>query len=324
MKFPHRCITLEEHAILPALGDERSFTTEIWKTFPSVRHALQDLDTERIADMDAGHVSVQVISALPGMSSVNPTKCAAANDELAEAIKAHPNRFGGFAALPMQFPDQAAVELERAVRELGLCGAMIDNHLADGTHHDDSKFWAVFETAERLDVPVYIHPAPASDAMMEERFQGNFATVIATGLSTGAWGWHENVGLHVLKLYAAGLFEKFPKLKIIIGHMGEMLPMMLDRIDRLKFFKKGGLSNFTDVWKANIWVTTSGIFSVRTLEMLLKVTAIERVMYSVDSPFEKSETGWKFMEEVARSGLLSEEEMNLFSYGNAEKLLHLE
>lgn len=260
MSVPSHCITLEEHAILPALGDESPFYTEIWKTFPLVRKTLRDLDAERLADMDAGHVSIQVISALPGMSSVNPEKCSTANDELASAVGEHSGRFRGFAALPMQYPERIAKELEGAVHELRFCGAMIDNHLEDGTHYDDEKYWTVFETAERLDVPVYIHPAPASGAMMNQGFRGNYLTVIAMGLSTGAWGWHENVGLHVLKLYAAGLFKKFPKLKIIIGHMGEMLPMMLDRIDRLKFFKQGNLDNFSEVWRSNIWVTTSGIF----------------------------------------------------------------
>ena len=323
VELPSGCITLEEHATFPGIGDQTPFFDEIWKTFPEVRQALLDKSDRRLADMDAGHVSLQILSQLPGVGNKNPDGCRVANDEIAEVIRHNPDRFGGFAALAMVDPQKASQELERAVTKLGLVGAMIDNHLPDMTHYDSETFWPVFETAERLDVPVYFHPAPASDEVMAQRFNGKYQQVVAQGLSTGAWGWHENEGLHIIKLYAAGLFQKFPKLKIIIGHMGEMIPMMIDRIERLKFFKRGGLGSFRDVWEKNIWVTTSGIFSVRTLEMLLKVTPLERVLYSVDSPFEKSETGWAFVEEIARSGLLSKEELEQFVSGNARKLLKL-
>ena len=105
--------------------------------------------------------------------------------------------------------------------------------------------------------------------------------------------------------------------------MGEMIPMMIDRIERLKFFTRGGLGSIRSVWEHNVWVTTSGIFSVRTLNMLLKVTPLERVLYSVDTPFESSVTGWRFIEELARSGLFSKDEMEQFAHGNARKLLKI-
>jgi predicted TIM-barrel fold metal-dependent hydrolase len=324
--LPSSCITLEEHATFRAVGDESPFYTEIWKTFPDQRRALLDHDTERLADMDAGHVSIQVLSQLPGTGMTNPSGCRAANDELAAVIKAHPTRFAGWAVLAMVDPNGAAQELERAVKELGLVGAMIDDHLPDMTHYDDKRFWPVFAAAERLDVPIYLHPAPASDSVMIARFNGadgGYSTALAQGLSTGAWGWHEYLGLHVVKLFAAGLFQQFPRLKIVIGHMGEMIPMMIDRIERLKFFKRGGLGSFRAVWERNVWVTTSGIFSVRTLEMLLKVTPVERVLCSVDTPFESNVTGWAFIEELARSGLLSKDEMDQFVQGNARKLLKI-
>ncbi|KAH8694885.1 hypothetical protein BGW36DRAFT_381638 [Talaromyces proteolyticus] len=321
--LPKGCITLEEHTTLLSLGDESPFYTEIWKTFPNVRQALLDKHDRRLVDMDTGHVSFQILSQLPGIGNENPDGCRASNDELAGIVQNNPTRFGGFAALAMAYPDEAAQELERAVTQLGLLGAMIDNHLPDMSHYDSEKYWAVFETAERLDVPIYIHPAPASKQAMAERFQGNYTDIVATGLSTGAWGWHENLGLHVVKLYAAGLFKQFPNLKLIIGHMGEMIPMMIDRIDRLKFFKKEGLGSFSEVWEKNIWVTTSGIFSVRTLEMLLKVTPLGHILYSVDTPFERSETGWEFIERIKKSGILTDSELEDFVYGNAKKLLKI-
>jgi predicted TIM-barrel fold metal-dependent hydrolase len=324
--LPAGCITLEEHATFRALGDESPFYTQIWKTFPKQRRALLDHGTERLADMDAGHVSLQVLSQLPGIGMEKPDGCRAANDELAAVIESHPTRFAGWAVLAMGHPEKAAQELERAVKELGLVGAMVDDHLPDMTHYDDKRFWPVFAAAERLDVPIYLHPAPASDSVMAARFNGaagEYSKVVAQGLSTGAWGWHEYLGLHIVKLYAAGVFQQFPRLKIVIGHMGEMIPMMIDRIERLKFFTHGGFGSFRSVWESNVWVTTSGIFSVRTLEMLLKVTPLERVLYSVDTPFETNATGWKFIEELARSGLFSNDEMEQFVQGNAKKLLKI-
>ena len=323
MALQHQIIALEEHATFSGLGDDRPFYNDIWKVFPQVRQALLDHSTGRLADMDQGSISFQVMSHLPGIANFKIEGCRAANDEMAAAIKASPTRLAGFAALPMAFPKEAAAELERAVKQLGLLGAMIDNHLEDMTHYDDEKFWPMFEMAERLDVPVYIHPAPCSDETLQARFNGNYSSIVAQGLSTGGWGWHENVGLHIVKLYAAGLFDRFPNLKIIIGHMGELLPLWIDRIDDLQFFRKAGLGKFEDVWNKNIWVTSSGIFSIRTLEMVLKKTKAERLLFSIDSPFNKSELGKRFLQEIAESDVLSAEELDMFASGNAMRLLKL-
>lgn len=256
--LPKGCISLEEHAALPALGDEHPCYHEIYNSFPGVRHRLRDLHDERLADMDKGHVDFQIISQVSGIANWRDAEsCRASNDKLAEAIKKAPHRFGGFAALHMSDPEEASRELERAVTRLGLLGAMIDNHLPDMTHYDSKKFWPVFETAERLGVPIYFHPAPPSDRVLSERYQGNYSEVAAIGLSTGNWGWHEDEGLHVLKLFAAGLFKQYPKLKIILGHMGEMIPMMIDRVDQGPFFRRAGLGNFRDAWEKNIWVKIS-------------------------------------------------------------------
>lgn len=324
MEPPTRTITLEEHATFPSLGDSHPFYNKIWPLFPHVRAALLDHSTGRLADMDQGHVTHQVLSHLPGLANHNVAGCRGANDEMAAAIRAHPDRFAGFAALPMAHPDDAAAELERAVTQLGFKGAMIDNHLDDMTHYDDERFWPVFATAQRLDVPLYIHPAPCPDDTVKARFAGNYADVTATSLSMGAWGWHENIGLHILKLCAAGLFDRFPQLKIIIGHMGEMLPIWIDRIMGLKFVNRAGLKSFEDIWNNNIWITSSSFFSVRTLEMVLKTTRIDRLLYSVDAPFLQSEEGWNFLQEIAKGGVLSAEELNMFAFDNAKKLLKLD
>ncbi|KAI0837256.1 amidohydrolase 2 [Hypoxylon sp. FL0890] len=324
MPAPSFSITLEEHASFPSLRREGPFYDAIWKIFPEAKTAAQDHSSGRILDLDNNHVSYQIISHLPGMNSDDPDDYRKANDEMADAIKRYTTRIGGFAALPMALPDKAAAELERVVKEHGFLGALIESHLADGTHYDAERFWPVFETAERLDVPIYIHPAPYPDTFVKERYSGNYPAGVTLGLSTGAWGWHEDVGLHVLKLFSAGLFHRFPNLKIIIGHMGEMLPMMIDRVQNLRIFSPKGQSSFNDVWDRNIWVTSSGIFSVRTLEMLLKITKKDRVMYSVDTPFNRNIEGWNYLQELAEKSSLSKEELDDFAFGNAKKLFKLD
>ncbi|KAF2160276.1 hypothetical protein M409DRAFT_70612 [Zasmidium cellare ATCC 36951] len=325
MRPPPFAVTLEEHATLPAIGDEIDFYNNVWKTWPAVREALRDFDSRRISDLDGGNVRLQVISSLPGMASINPSGCRAGNDELAAHIARHPGRFAGFAALPMERPEEAAAELKRTVREHGFVGAMVDNNLADGTHYHEKRFWPVFEAAQELDVPIYTHPSPPSAESLKTRFAGPWPTVVSTGIATGCWGWHEDVGLHIIQLFAAGLFKQFPRLKIIIGHMGELIPMMIDRLDGSRFFSKGDVGKFSDVWDRNIWVTSSGMFSVRVLEMLLQVTKKERVLFSIDTPFNASERGLKFLEELAEKEVFeSQEELDGFAYGNAVRLLKLD
>ena len=328
MASPAQAITLEEHAIFPSLESNNFFYDNTWKIYPECRNLAKDLSKARLANMDAGNVSYQILSHLPGgVASTDPARCYAANNEMAAAIKQHPDRFGGFAALPMAHPLEAAKELRRTVTDLGFLGALIDNHLPDGrTHYDDKRFWPVFAAAESLDVPLYIHPSTPSQDSIQSRFPGNYPLAAELGLASAAWGWHENVGLHILKLYAAGVFEQYPKLKIVIGHMGELLPIMLHRIARLGFFKGLAASRrkgIMDVWNENIWVTTSGVFSVETLMMLLQVTKVERVMYSVDYPFEDNVTGKEFLKKLRESGKLSAQEVDLIEFGNAREFLRL-
>jgi predicted TIM-barrel fold metal-dependent hydrolase len=322
-----KAITLEEHAAFPSLGCSGPFYDMIWKVFPAQHDRAWDHSTHRLADMDAGGIQYQILSHLCGIYLTDPARCRLANDQMATAIAAHPSRFGGFAALPMAHPDAAAAELERAVRVHGLVGALIDNSLADGTHYDAERFWPVFAAAERLDVPLYLHPAPPADAALGGRFRGNYPPPVQMGLATGAWGWHEDVGLHVLKLYAAGVFERFPRLKIVVGHMGELLPIMLHRVARMPFFRDmeaGRAKGILDVWDQNIWVTTSGIFSVETLMMVLQVTKVERVMFSIDYPFEDGKTGRDFLDRIERSGKLTTEELEKIAFKNARDFLKLD
>ncbi|KFZ13075.1 hypothetical protein V502_06781 [Pseudogymnoascus sp. VKM F-4520 (FW-2644)] len=282
-------ITLEEHYV--SVKARETDAVDDYASFPQhMVTKLRSLGDERIQDLDNGNVSLQVISHSPGTRS--PAVCSAANDELASAISKHPTRMAGFATLPMSDPAAAAKELERCVRDLAFVGALVDNH-ADGQFYDDERFWT-----------------------------GNYDDAIAVALSAYGWGWHAETGLHILKLFASGLFDRFPQLKIVIGHMGELLPFQLERVIAIsdRFGKKRGLR---EVWNTNIWITTSGMFALAPLACLLKTTSIDRVLYSVDYPFSANEKGLEFFKEIEKSGLIAGEDLEKFAFRNAQDLLRV-
>lgn len=310
-------ITLEEHylskKVIEANPEARDLHTMLP---PHILTKLECLGEERILDLDKGKVSLQVISHGPG--DISSSVCSVANDDLASAVSKNPTRLAAFAMLPMSEPDEATKELERCVKDLGFVGALVENHLK-GKFYDDQRYWSVFAKAQELDVPIYIHPTLASESMMEH-YKGNYDDLVALALSSFAWGWHQETGLHILKLFASGLFDLYPTLKILIGHMGEMLPFQLDRIFQIaeRFGRKRSLK---EVWRNNIWITTSGMFSLVPLACLLQTTSIEHVLYSVDYPFSANEKGLAFFEEIEKSGLIKGNDLELFAFGNAEKLL---
>ncbi|KAL7914266.1 amidohydrolase 2 [Trichoderma velutinum] len=325
MSYP--AITLEEHfitrdavAALPASHGE--FYSKIKAAWVE---QLYDISTSgsRIKAMDSGHVGIQVLSLCFGITSLAPEIVTGINDELAKACEAQP-RFRGFAALPMKHGKAAAAELERCVKELGMVGALIDSHLDDGRYYDDEVALDVFAKAQELDVPIYVHPTTPLDDVQAALYDGNYDKMLGAALGIAGWGWHCDTGLSVLRMYLAGIFWKFPNLKIVIGHMGEMLPYMLDRIDE----KMGQLfveaeKGFKEVWQKNIWVTTSGMFTTTPVATLLRSTTVDRIMYSVDFPFSNTEQGQAFLKELQESGMVTEEEHSKIAFKNAEKLLKL-
>lgn len=311
----------------PLIALEEHFDTKLFKgdvlhdNLPShVTSKLEDLGEGRIRDLDNGKCNLQVLSHIGGPTPVKET--AECNDRLAAACKKHPTRFAGFANLPMQDPDQAVKELDRCIKDLGFVGALLNNHTETGELYDNEKFWPVFARAVELDVPVYIHPTyPAEN--LEDHYKGNFGFVAGIMMSTAGWGWHSETGLHILRLFAAGLFDKYPKLKICIGHMGELIPHMFDRIvhgtrNWGKFER-----DLRTVWKENIWVTTSGMFTLPPLKCLLEYSDPSHVMLSVDYPFSSTEMGLEFVEKIEESGLFTKEQLDGFCYRNAEKLLKI-
>ncbi|KAL6825483.1 amidohydrolase 2 [Trichoderma sp. SZMC 28015] len=306
MSYP--TITLEEHflssnAIAALPTSQSKFYT---KVKPAWAEQLSDISPNgsRIKAMDSGHVGIQVLSNSFGITSLAPEVVAAANDELAKACKAQP-RFRGFAALPMKHGKAAAAELERCVKQLGMVAS------------------DAFAKAQELDVPIYIHPTTPLEDVQAALYDGNYDKEVGAALGIAGWGWHCDTALSVLRMYAAGIFWKFPNLKVVVGHMGEMLPYMLDRIDEKvgQIWLKAELS-FKEVWERNIWVTTSGMFTMPPMACLLRSTSIDRILYSVDYPYSTTEQGKAFMEELRESGLVTEEGYSKIAFKNAERLLN--
>ncbi|KAI9713768.1 MAG: hypothetical protein M1828_001362 [Chrysothrix sp. TS-e1954] len=311
-------IALEEHyyseAIFKSLDDKSRRTLQ---AVPGVVSKLREVRDERLAAMDSGHIALQVISHAFAPGSPSAEACQTGNDELAEAIarSGQTSRFAAFAVLPVANAAESARELERSVRSLGFVGALVDNH-ANGKHFDSPAYDALWAKACELDVPIYLHPTWPSESAAET-FRGSYPEPIGINLGGPGWGWHGDVGLHILKLFCANVFDRFPALKIIIGHMGEMIPFMLERCCGMSTRSVSGWGPhqrpLRQVWDENIWITTC----------ILENTKVERIMYSVDYPFESNDKGREWFEELEASGLLTAEQLKMVAYRNAESLLKI-
>jgi predicted TIM-barrel fold metal-dependent hydrolase len=239
-----------------------------------------------------------------------------ANNRLAEAISRHPDRFSGFAALPTPDPEAAAEELERCVTKLGFKGAMIHGR-SQGLFHDDRRFYPIWERAQSLDVPIYLHPGPPYPAVVEAYYQ-DYVTDFPW-LTSAAWGYTIDTANQAMRMVLSGLFDRFPDLKIILGHLGEGLPFLLDRMDEA--FKREGSKRmeFKKAFCEHFYVTTSGFFSTPALLCTVLQMGIDRVMFSVDWPFVENLPGTRWMETVP----LSHEDKGRMLNGNARRLLKM-
>jgi predicted TIM-barrel fold metal-dependent hydrolase len=240
---------------------------------------LYDIDEGRLAAMDAAGIDVQVLSSsTTSVQFFEPARSVElakkVNDHLAEGIARHPDRFAGFATLPMPDPPAAVPELERAVKEHGFKGAMIHGH-TNGKFLDAEEFWPILEAAEGLEVPIYLHPTFPPQAVMEAYYSGH-APQFAFPLSGAGWGWHVDTGMHVLRMVLAGVFDRFPRLRLIIGHMGEAIPFSLARTESV-FARMAGPTGLerliTDYFLENVFITTSGYFTDPPLTCALAVSS---------------------------------------------------
>ncbi len=317
-----RVVAVEEHFRTPELeavleGAEKLFSG-------ALTDKLIDLGEQRLAVMDEAGIDVQVLSsAAPHVHSMEPAKSVDAarhvNDVLAQAIAAHPTRFAGLATLATPDPTAAARELERAVRELGFCGAMIHGH-TQGRFLDDELFWPMFEAAEALDVPVYLHPTLAPTAVMDA-YYSDLPPPYNVILATGAWGWHVETGMHAMRLIIGGVFKRFPRLQVILGHWGEGIPFFLGRATKvLRRASQEMSEHFASCYHNNFHITTSAFFSEAPLRCALEVTPVERILFAVDYPYSEAKEGADW---IRSTRAIDERTRQAIMHGNADRLFRL-
>jgi uncharacterized protein len=318
-----RTITLEEHFVTVDFLKATESYLPPSPRLKTIQKQLLDIGTGRIAAMDEGAIDMQVLSlAASGLDHLDPATGTAllhdANDQLAAAVQANPLRFAGFTNLALKDPISAAKEFERGVERLGFKGALV-NGTAGGAFLDDPRFTPLFEVAQALDVPIYLHPAPPPTPVREAYFS-NLPGIAGDLLSTAAWGWHVETGMHVLRLIICGVFDRFPGLQIIIGHMGENLPFSLARAGAVLESATGHLqSSVADTFHEHFYVTNSGYFTQAPFLCALEVVGVDRLMYSVDYPFSANTTGQAFLKTLA----VSPEDFAKITHGNAKRLLRL-
>ena len=307
--------------------EEHYWDAEMAAHFPpgeNKSHVL-DLLTEigdvRLRAMDEAGIDIQVLShgapaaqKLPPETAVDLTR--RVNDRLAEACAKHPTRFAGFAALPTPVPEQAALELERCITQLGFKGAMIHG-LTNGLFIDDKRFWPIFEMAEKLDVPIYLHPS-VPHTQVTKHYYDDYAKEFPTVIRP-AWGFTVETATAAIRLILSRVLEKHPKLQIILGHFGETLPFLLWRINQALSRPGQDSLSFRQHFCSNFHVTTSGNFSTPALICTMLELGIDRIMFSVDYPYVLNRDGMNWVEQLQ----ISPGDKAKLVGGNAKKLLKL-
>ncbi|MDF3883172.1 amidohydrolase family protein [Cupriavidus basilensis] len=316
-----RKIALEEHFMAPGFqAYSKGYLQHIdAAVMADLAKRLADFDDIRIGEMDRAGIDFTVLSQTgPGVQGETDRAAAIGrarenNDFLAAQVARHPTRFAGFAALPMHDPVTAADELERAVKQLGFKGSLVNGH-TQGMYYDNPAYDAFWERMQELDVPMYLHPTDAY--VMPHVYAGH------PEISGAAWGWGVETASHALRLVFAGVFDRFPRLKIILGHMGEGLPFQRWRFDSrfavyshgIKLAKKP-----SEYIGSNIVITTSGVCSPAALNGAIAEMGAEAVLFSVDYPYESTAIAADFIEQAP----MDDATRSLVCHGNAERILKL-
>ena len=316
-------IALEEHFGLPDLTQYSSvgqfgFTRDSAK---DIEYRLQEFAELRLQAMDEGKISKTIIShTAPGIEAARTPKQAVSdakkiNDFLARQIDANPTRFGGFATIPLQSPQEAADELERAVKQLGFHGAHLNGH-TQGHYLDEDRYRVFWERLVDLDVPVYLHPTNAWQTPQNYHDHSE--------LMGALWGWTPETATHLLRLVFSGVFDRFPSAKVILGHGGETLPYLLWRLDKrfeLNYFENIHIEKVPSAYiRENVFITTSGLFDTPPLLCALESMGEDHVMFSVDYPFESSKEAGNWLDNIK----LPTATLEKFASGNAKRLLRLQ
>jgi predicted TIM-barrel fold metal-dependent hydrolase len=322
-----RIITLEEHFATPAFFDGparfvKERAEKIGDRYLAVVERLRDVDAKRISEMDAAGIDMQVLSlSAPGVEQMEPTNAVAmardTNDYLADAVKKHPTRFAGFAAVPTGAPKQAVEELERRIRE-GFKGAVINGHNR-GRYLDDKFYWPILECAEALNVPIHLHPTPAPQAVIDVSY-GGFSPMVTDMLAGGAWGWHIETAVHIIRMVCGGVFDRFPKLQFVIGHMGEGLPFFFQRLDIIPVETTKLKHPISHYLKNNVHYTFSGMnYGGVFQNLLIELGGVDRIMFSADYPYQSMTWARTFLDQIP----VSDADKEWIAHGNAERLFGL-
>lgn len=323
-----RTITLEEHFASPGFvaGPGRGFIERLRNTGAwgvNIFKQLQEVGDGRIAEMDAAGIDVQVLSLnSPGVEQADVAEQVAIarelNDFLADIVKKNPKRFAGFATLPVAAPEQAADELDRRVRQQGFKGTLINGH-SRGRYLDDKFFWPILERAEALNVPIYLHPTvppkPVADVLY-----GGFSPAVSGMFAAAGWGWHIETAVHLIRMILGGVFDRYPKLQVVIGHLGEGVPFMLPRLNRNLPMAMTKLARPLGAYlRENVHYTFSGFnFPATFLDLLLEV-GVERIMFSTDHPYGSMVEARLFLDQIP----VSPTDRERIAHANADHLFNL-
>jgi predicted TIM-barrel fold metal-dependent hydrolase len=314
-----RIIAIEEHYMDAEV--RASFSAADATKQPWVSERLDDLSDLRIKEMDEAGIDLQVLShGAPSTQKFDPETAVrlarGANERLYQAVQRHPRRFAAFAALPTPEPKAAADELERCVSKFAFKGAMVHG-LTNGLFLDDKRFWPIFERAQALDVPIYMHPANPHPAVVEAYYK-DYAQDFPLLLRAG-WGYAVETATQGIRLVLSGVFDKYPKLKIILGHLGEGLPFMLWRIDSALSREGNKPMKFRELFSEHFWITTSGFFSNPALLCCVQEMGVDRIIFSVDYPFVPNKPAIDWLPTIP----LCEADKAKILSGNVEQLLKL-
>ncbi|MCA6106729.1 amidohydrolase family protein [Bradyrhizobium cenepequi] len=312
-----RVIAIEEHYWDPEMA--RAFPAGENKS--PIADLLTEIGDVRLRAMDAAGIDVQVLShGAPAAQKLSPGIAVEltqrVNDRLAEACARHPGRFAAFAALPTPVPDQAARELERCIKDLKFKGAMIHG-LTNGLFIDDKRFWPIFEVAEKLDVPIYLHPS-VPHAEVTKHYYDDYARDFPTVIRP-AWGFTVETATAAIRLILSRALEKYPRLQIILGHLGETLPFLLWRIDQALSRPGQQSLSFRKQFCEHFHVTTSGNFSTPALICTMLELGIDRIMFAVDYPYVMNQDGMDWIKQLQ----LSPDDKGKLISNNAARLLKL-
>ncbi len=281
-----------------------------------------DVGAGRLADMDAHGIDMQVLSYsnAPQLASTGQgvELARTANDKLADTVRANSARFAGFATLPWQDPGAAAAELGRAVHELGFKGTLLIGRPGN-TFLDDPRYEPVLAKLNELKVPLYVHPGPPLP-QVQQPYYGGLNKLVSARLSLFGWGWHNEAGIHVIRMILSGVFDRFPDLQVISGHWGEMVPFYLQRLDDALPQQITGLSrSITETYKSQVHVTPSGMLYLPHFRFIHEVLGADRILYAVDYPYLTNTGARHFLEQLP----INQEDKEKIAHRNAETLLRL-